>query len=1067
MRDRPFRKPSIGSLFLGLSLFLVSPATAAPLSKIQQGCVNTMNKSGQKVLATQGKENTGCIKAAGSGKLIGTADACLTGDAKGKVQKAETKTSDGQSKKCAAPLPPYGYTSATAVNAAAKAESLNLVADLFTSPLDAAILTDKTGAGCQSAVSKVYERYAATYFKEYNACKKVRLKDSLIVGEAGMEACIGQDPKGKVTKAGVKMLDGINKKCVGVDLAAAFPGECSPQGGSAGTFSACLEEAAICRVCLAINDMDAISRGCDDLDDGLLNASCRQCGNSVTELPEECDDGGESATCDFDCTTAFCGDGTVNATAGESCDDANASDTDPCPTTCVIATCGDGFTCSSTGCTTGPDGGVEQCDDAGANSDVTPDACRTDCAAAHCGDGVVDTGEVCDDSGESATCDDDCTLPQCGDGNANQAAGEECDDGNLDDNDACRNSCNLATCGDGVVCNVVGCTTGPGGGLEECDDAGANSNVTPDACRTNCANPHCGDGVIDAGEQCDDGGESMACDTNCTFAFCGDGTVNSSAGEQCDDGGESATCDADCTPRACGDGTVNATAGEECDDGNTVSGDGCSSTCKCGLGSGEIGCQEALCPNKGELVLWASVTSVACANNGDCEVGTCDTGLGVCRTVSELDTGWTGIAHDADINDQVVTMGRLLCPGPYVGGPEPCGQCQVVGLLADTGDCRCANNNRNVCDQPFQNDADDCGGAMCNCYFGAPLPLSSGNTPACVVNRFAVDVNGTANVDTGAGLINASLRSVVYLGINVVAPCPACGGTCTAPGSKLGEPCATDVNCESAQNAGDGVCGNFDPTPKDGNRQGTCWSGNNNGQSCDIGAYNTSFPAPAGGGAGLSLDCFPSNGLNVSGTGLSIKLAQTTGTSALPPANVDCGFNSFPEECPCGVCTLDTGVTCTSNSDCTGVGTCAKVGNGKPRQNQCSNSICTDVGGGEGECQADPLLRFCDGVSRGDGSGFVACNSNADCAILGNFVGVCELESVKKCFIDPITATGVQDPSFPVGVASFCIPPTGNPGINDVAGLPGPGRVTNAASATTFCASNPAVTYTPGVGGCP
>jgi hypothetical protein len=32
---------------------------------------------------------------------------------------------------------------------------------------------------------------------------------------------------------------------------------------------------------------------------------------------------------------------------------------------------------------------------------------------------VVDTPENCDDSGESASCDDDCTFVTCGDSNVN------------------------------------------------------------------------------------------------------------------------------------------------------------------------------------------------------------------------------------------------------------------------------------------------------------------------------------------------------------------------------------------------------------------------------------------------------------------------------------------------------------------------------------------------------------------------------------------------------------------------------------------------------------------------
>lgn len=58
-----------------------------------------------------------------------------------------------------------------------------------------------------------------------------------------------------------------------------------------------------------------------------------------------------------------------------------------------------------------------------------------------CGDGSVDIGEDCDDSGESASCDADCSNAICGDGTLNASAGEQCDDGNTDNGDGCDSSC--------------------------------------------------------------------------------------------------------------------------------------------------------------------------------------------------------------------------------------------------------------------------------------------------------------------------------------------------------------------------------------------------------------------------------------------------------------------------------------------------------------------------------------------------------------------------------------------------------------------------------------------------
>ncbi|MFP6599526.1 MAG: hypothetical protein VB852_03740, partial [Deltaproteobacteria bacterium] len=139
--------------------------------------------------------------------------------------------------------------------------------------------------------------------------------------------------------------------------------------------------------------------------------------------------------------------------------------------TVTAPTCGDGWICGTTGeCTTGPSGGVEECDNGSSNSDTVAGACRvgatsvtTACAAASCGDDVVDAGEACDDGSsnilESAwdeitlnLCSTTCTGIGCGNGTLD--TGEVCDAG--DDNsdtlaDACRTDCTLAGCGDDVL----------------------------------------------------------------------------------------------------------------------------------------------------------------------------------------------------------------------------------------------------------------------------------------------------------------------------------------------------------------------------------------------------------------------------------------------------------------------------------------------------------------------------------------------------------------------------------------------------------------------------------------
>jgi len=290
-------------------------------------------------------------------------------------------------------------------------------------------------------------------------------------------------------------------------------------------------------------------------------------------------------------------------------------------------------------------------------------------------------------------------------------------------------------------------------------------------------------------------------------------------------------------------------------------------------------------------------------------------------------------------------------------------------------------------------------------------------------------------VDTGNGASSTQLRSVVATGIDLFTPCPYCTG---------------------------------DVTPRDGIRDGVCVGGDDDGLPCDVDSPNTTFPAP--GGDGHSLDCFPNAGLNVSGAGLRIEFTQSTGTTTLS-SGILCGFPPVLSwNCPCSVCTNDSTAPCSSNADCSGGGSCERIGNQNPNPDLCNPLFtCQDIGGGEGECASGPDELSCDGIVRANNTGFISCFTNADCdpTVIGVDAGNCTLSKRRKCFLDPIVATGSPDPGTPVGAAAFCIPPTANSGINGVAGLPGPGRVRNQSKVTYFCASNPSVSYTPGVGGCP
>lgn len=438
----------------------------------------------------------------------------------------------------------------------------------------------------------------------------------------------------------------------------------------------------------------------------------------------------------------------------------------------------------------------------------------------------------------------------------------------------------------------------------------------------------------------------------------------------------------------------------------------------------------AECPGVAQFALFSKIRG-ACASNQDCGgVGVCDATIGRCRTATNLDIGWTGLGLDQDLDDIVPARLLLDCEGP-----APCGECPIVGLDPQLGNCRCANDNRVTCFAPHEADPVSCGGEICTCYFGPPVPLSAGNVPTCLVNAVEGDIGGTVNVDAGSGTIEIPLLETVYLGLSLLQPCPFCEN---------------------------------DPVPADGQRGGTCKGGLQDGQSCDAQSMNTSFPAPGGGRH--SLDCFPDPNISITPTGLSVPMVLDTGTTSLA-ATVPCGLIG-QDMCPCASCSGDPLVACSSDAECTaaGAGTCSRTASlVVPAPNACSDGVCTGIGGTRGHCAAGPVDTYCDAIVRADGRGVIGCNTNADCtpASIGVDGGDCTLAETRACYLDPLVTIGRAHPVLPVGAAAFCTPATSSSGVNNVVGLPGPTRWEQEALLTLFCANAPLTTYTPGTGGCP
>ena len=186
--------------------------------------------------------------------------------------------------------------------------------------------------------------------------------------------------------------------------------------------------------------------GCDTTEQWCNACQIVTCGNGAFDSAhEQCDlsapeeEGNVHAGCLSTCLRSGCGDGTVDETRGEECDDGNLLDDDMCTHTCKRPYCGDGIVSAFLG---------EACDD-GVN-DGAYGGCGFGCGylSPRCGDGIIDTaeGETCDDGAEHniggyGACNASCQYDaRCGDGII-QDAYEQCDEGINNGTGNCTHYC--------------------------------------------------------------------------------------------------------------------------------------------------------------------------------------------------------------------------------------------------------------------------------------------------------------------------------------------------------------------------------------------------------------------------------------------------------------------------------------------------------------------------------------------------------------------------------------------------------------------------------------------------
>jgi hypothetical protein len=423
---------------------------------------------------------------------------------------------------------------------------------------------------------------------------------------------------------------------------------------------------------------------------------------------------------------------------------------------------------------------------------------------------------------------------------------------------------------------------------------------------------------------------------------------------------------------------------------------------------------------------------------------------------ADLDSGWNGSSHDSGVTDGAgfVTelsncdcdvMAGAACTGTSVdsicnsaGNQMP--TCSWDVFSATRCDDHGNNNNRDehsdcfVCDSFSSNpntscDSDgdcdpqcidstgaaigpcpggqgDCAsGEVCrgrcdrsqSCVFvhlGAPLPLSAGGTPTCVVNVYREDIFGTRNIVTGEQDTFSQHYSLVHLGIKTSVPCPVCGGFCDGGGPLDGDVCKGSCSDDQAECRFDDDCNpGATCTPETSdcpngfcNLSLVCRGGPADAQPCRVGASTPLFGT-------TSLDCPPTPAQNISGNGLEVPFYPATTEPLSLAFTVPCtapGYELFDCACP------DDGGRKTQPNECAAACDAgAELGDGCANGNS-SGQLTTCVGGPNaakacdedsdctpGTCSGNPT--HCTGDPAFERFG---CTTNADCG-LGNCVDAC------------------------------------------------------------------------------
>lgn len=268
---------------LALSLAVLGTTAPAVAQIGNPKCVDKLNNFAGKVSDTQAKKIRGCIKTEGKGKLSGTVEACVAGDAKQKLQKSQSKVSGLFANLCLGQANTDLVTTAAAINAAHAEAPADLIHDIFGADLDSGVLQQSKPANqCQDRLAQRSGQMFTAWVKRLRACVKAEMKGGAATAAEVVSGCLNAapvrgagsalyDPKDKIGKSAGKLATDVAKACTNaaVDLDVVAPASCLG-GGIQGDFAACVQDLVECRACEAVAAATGLDIDCDTVDNDVI-----------------------------------------------------------------------------------------------------------------------------------------------------------------------------------------------------------------------------------------------------------------------------------------------------------------------------------------------------------------------------------------------------------------------------------------------------------------------------------------------------------------------------------------------------------------------------------------------------------------------------------------------------------------------------------------------------------------------------------------------------------------------------------------------------------------------------